>query len=211
MLKAAFLLISAMIAAPLLQDPKPETMIPVEDLAPTKAGDYDWLARHEAAVERVKKGSVDLLLIGDSITHGWGGEPKQGSGENPLWDKYFGKRNAVNLGFGWDRTQHVIWRLEHGEADGISPKAAMIMIGTNNIGSNSAEDIAKGVGGILDVLKSKCPRTKVLLLAIFPRDEKPADKNRIAVAEANAKISELGKRRGVTFLDIGSKFTGADG
>jgi len=151
----------------------PETVKPVIDQAPIDAHSYDWMARHNAVVDRVKQGHVDLLLIGDSITHMWGGVPEEqtihGRGDY-LWDKYFGSRNAVNLGFGWDRTQHVLWRFEHGEIDGIHPKVAVVMIGTNNMGTNSTDDIVTGIDTIVNQLRHKLPRTKVLLLGIFPRD-----------------------------------------
>ncbi len=192
----------------------PETVIPVIDEAPTRAKSFDWMARHNAVVERVKQGHVDLLLIGDSITHMWGGVPEEqtihGRGDY-LWDKYFGSRNAVNLGFGWDRTQHVLWRFDHGEIDGIKPKVAVVMIGTNNMGTNSSEDIATGIDTIVSQLRHKLPRTKILLLGIFPRDPKPDSKNRKQIAEVNAKISVLGKEKGITYLDLTSSFVQTDG
>ena len=85
-----------------------------------------WMKRHESFNERVKQGNVDLIFIGDSITQGWENAGKK------VWDEYYGKRNAVNLGIGGDRTQHVLWRLDHGNIDGINPKLAVLMIGTNN-------------------------------------------------------------------------------
>src|SRR5215208_5033324 len=94
-----------------------------------------WMARHESFNERVKKGNVDLLYIGDSITQGW-----EGAGKN-VWEDFYGKRNAVNLGIGGDRTQHVLWRLDNGNIDGINPKLAVLMIGTNNASSNTSEQI----------------------------------------------------------------------
>lgn len=192
---------------------KPETIVPVIDEAPTKAGSYDWLARHKSVVDRVKQGKVDLLMIGDSITHMWGGVPKQPWRDrgDDLWDKYLAPRNAVNLGFGWDRTQHVLWRLQNGEIDGIKPKVAVVMIGTNNLGSNSNEDIALGIKTIVETLKTKFPRIKVLLLGIFPRDEKPDGYLRKQAAEVNTKIAELGKEKRVTYLDLSSIFLQPDG
>ncbi len=113
--------------------------------------------------ERIKKGNVDLLMIGDSITHGW-----EGAGKD-VWKKYYEKRNAVNLGIGGDQTQHVLWRLEHGNIDGIRPKLAVLMIGTNNAGCGNPREIAAGVQAIVEKLRTKLPQTKVLVLAIFPR------------------------------------------
>ena len=132
---------------------------------PAPRNDAWWQQRHESMNARVKKGNVDLIFIGDSITHGWEG------GGKDVWQQFYGNRNAVNLGIGGDQTCHVLWRLDHGNIDGISPKLAVIMIGTNNAGNaaQSAEQIAAGVKAIVDKLRTKLPQTKILLLAIFPR------------------------------------------
>ena len=103
----------------LAADKLPSTLEPV----PRDGG---WMKRHDSFNERVKQGNVDLIFIGDSITQGWEGAGKE------AWAKHYGKRNAVNLGIGGDRTQHVLWRLDHGNIEGIAPKAAVLMIGTNN-------------------------------------------------------------------------------
>jgi lysophospholipase L1-like esterase len=192
----------------------PASIIPVIDEGPTKAGQYDWMKRHQASVEHIKANKVDLLLIGDSITHGWGGPPSEGAYNVPgqdMWDKYFAPRNAVNMGFGWDGTQHVLWRFANGALDNIKPKAAMIMIGTNNVGGTSTADIVTGVTTIVQQLRRRLPETKILLLGIFPRDEKPDGKNRKQVIEINAELAKLGKTKDVTFLDIGGKFLTSDG
>ena len=164
-----------------------------------------WTLRHEAVNERVKKGNVDLIFIGDSITHSWEG------GGRELWTKYYAPRNAVNMGFSGDRTQHVLWRLDNGNIDGISPKAAVIMIGTNNSNGddNTAEEIADGIIGICKKLRKRLPKTKILLLAVFPRGEKPGPQR-----EKNAKASELASKiadgKMIHYLDIGPKFMEPD-
>lgn len=217
MTKPAFVL-TGLLALALLpgarQADRPDSVIPVVDDAPTKAGSYNWMDRHNSVVARVKQGNVDLILVGDSITHGWGGSPDaiRGDAVGELWTKYFASRNAVNEGFGWDRTQHVLWRLDHGEIDGITPKVAIVLIGTNNVGSNKAGDIVLGITAIVDELQRKLDTTKVLLLGIFPRDHMPDTYNRKQVAEVNASLAAtLGKRDGVTYLDIGSTFLEPDG
>jgi len=165
----------------------------------------DWWQQRQASFnERIKKGNVDLICIGDSITHGWEGAGKA------TWEKYYGKRNAVNLGIGGDQTQHVLWRLDHGNIDGIKPKAAVIMIGTNNYKANSVDEIAAGITAIVEKLRTKLPDTKLLLLAIFPRDEKPGE-TRTKLAQVNEKIAKLADNKMVFFMDIGSKFLTADG
>lgn len=180
----------------------PATMVPVIDEGPTKAGDYDWMKRHDDVVTRVKKGDVGLLMIGDSITHGWNGD---------IWKQRYEPRKAVNLGFGWDGTQHVLWRLQHGEIDGIQPKAAVLMIGTNNIGYETAEDTAKGVGAVVSELQKKLPETKILLLGVFPRGQYASDPLRDKIRDLNSRLVLVGSRKGVYYLDIGKSFLESDG
>ena len=131
-----------------------------------------WTKRHESFNTRVAKGNVDLVFIGDSITQGWEGRGKG------VWEKFYGKRNTVNLGIGGDRTQHVIWRLDNGNLKDITPKAAVIMIGTNNSGSNSSKEIADGVRAIVKQIRAKSPKTQILLLGVFPRGTNNEDKRR---------------------------------
>jgi len=163
-----------------------------------------WMKRHESFNERVKQGNVDLLMIGDSITHGW-----EGSGSE-VWDKYYGDRNAVNLGIGGDRTQHVLWRLENGNIENISPKLAVLMIGTNNCGSNTPEEIAEGVEAIVTKLRTELPEMKVLVLAIFPRGEDDTHAGRQVNMKANKLIAKLADGKMVHFLDINSAFLTED-
>jgi lysophospholipase L1-like esterase len=192
------MILGAVTAATPAKDP-PSTLTPV----PREGGQ---MARHETFNERVKKGNVDLIFIGDSITQGWEGAGKE------AWEKYYAKRNAVNLGIGGDRTQHVLWRLDHGNIDGIQPKLAVLMIGTNNSNGtdNTAEEIGAGIEAIVKRLRDKLPQTKVLILAIFPRGAQPNPQR-----EKNAKASELAAKladnKTVYFLDIGPKFLGDGG
>jgi lysophospholipase L1-like esterase len=147
-----------------------------------------WMKRHESFNKRVA----------------------QGRGKN-VWAKYYGKRNAVNLGIGGDRTQHVIWRLDNGNIKDISPKLAVIMIGTNNSGSNSSEQIAEGVTVIVKQLQKKLPKMKVLLLAVFPRGANKDDKRRQTNEKANAIFAKLADGKQVQYLDIGPSFLAKDG
>ena len=160
-----------------------------------------WTLRNNAVNERVKQGNVDLLMIGDSITQGW---------ENPgkkYWDKYYESRNAVNMGFGGDRTQHVLWRLENGHLEGISPKLAVIMIGTNNSNGedNTAEEIADGIIAICKKIQEKCPKTKILLLAIFPRGPEPSPQ-REKNDRASLLASKIADNKMIYYMDINEKF-----
>lgn len=165
-----------------------------------------WMPRHQAVLDRVKQGNVDLIFIGDSITHGWENSGKE------VWQKYYAKRNAVNLGFAGDRTQHVLWRLDHGEVAGISPKLAIMMIGTNNSGNNdnTAKEIGEGVIAICQKLRHDLPKTKILILAIFPRGEKPSPQ-RQKNAAASRLVSTIADNQWIYYMDINDKFLGKDG
>jgi lysophospholipase L1-like esterase len=166
-----------------------------------------FLAAHGKYVAQAKDGKARLVFLGDSITAGWARQPT-------IWEKAFGAYDPVNFGIGGDRTQHVLWRIENGELEVIKPKAVVLMIGTNNSGSDSAEDIAKGVTAIVDTIKAKQPQAKILLLAVFPRGEKPTGKMGAAnekLKQVNATIAKLDDGKTVHFLDIGGKFPVVDG
>lgn len=169
-----------------------------------------WMIRHEAFLERTKQGSVDLLFLGDSITQGWTGRDRDGKGPIEVWERYYGPRNAANFGIGGDRTQHVLWRLENGEVDGIKPKVAVLMIGTNNSRDNSSAEIAEGVKAIVKSLRTKLPETKILLLGVFPRGAKPAE-IRDKLAAVNSEVAKLDDGKMVKYLDIGKNFLNDDG
>jgi lysophospholipase L1-like esterase len=157
--------------------------------------------RHEGFVEIAKKGDIDLLLHGDSITDWW----VQNDDNRKVFDKYFGHIRTANFAVAGDTTQGVLWGLRNGEGQGYQPKAVMLMIGTNNMGPNTAPEIAEGVGAVILELRRNFPDAKILLLAIFPRGV-PGDPVRDKVAEVNRLIAKLDDGRYVHFLDIGAKF-----
>lgn len=164
--------------------------------------DEGWMKRHRQFLERAKQGNVDLLFLGDSITQGWG--------DNDVWKRFYGPRHAANFGIGGDRTEHVLWRIQNGELEGIEPKVVVLMIGTNNSGSATADEIAQGVTAIVKELRTRLPKAKVLLLGVFPRAEKP-NATRAKLAEVNTKIAQLDDGSNVKFLDIGKVFLNEDG
>lgn len=190
---------SALLADIALAEPAANTAV-----APVPREQAWWMDRHKSMNERVKQGPVDLIFIGDSITQGWEGPGKA------QWDKYYVKRNAVNLGISGDQTQHALWRLDNGNIDGISPKLAIIMIGTNNFGANAAEEIADGIMVIVKRVRDKLPQTQVLLLGIFPRGKEPDD-IRTKLAKASELASKCADGKMVHFVDIGSKFLDENG
>jgi len=159
-----------------------------------------WLKRHNAFNERVRQGNVGMLMIGDSITHWWDRDGKE------IWDHYYAKRNAVNLAISGDRTEHVLWRLENGNIEGISPKVAVLMIGTNNHMSSPPEVTARDIRLIVKKLRDNLPKTKVLLLGIFPRGGDDNDGARQINMKVNRFIKDIGDHEWVHYADISQAF-----
>jgi lysophospholipase L1-like esterase/ketosteroid isomerase-like protein len=177
--------------------------------------DQAWVKRHDGFVEIAKKGGIDVLFLGDSITDNWR-KPEQGL---PVWEKNFAPLRAANFGISGDRTQHLLWRMQNGELDGIKPRAIVLMIGTNNTGferdkltpRNSPEEVVAGVTAIVKGLRTRLPRAKILLLAIFPRGATADDPQRAQINRINAAIARLADGKRIHFLDIGPKFLASDG
>lgn len=171
-----------------------------------------WMPRHEAKLAEIRAHReagrrVDLVFLGDSITQGWENEGRA------AWATHFAPHHAVALGFGGDRTENLLWRLQHGELDGMAPRVVVLLIGTNNTGER-LEDPALTVAGIranLDEIRRRQPQAKVLLLALFPRDEQPDGLLRRHNARINALLPALADGRQVVFLDIGPALTQPDG
>ena len=167
-----------------------------------------WMPRHKQKIEEKKKlGDVQLVFLGDSITHAWDNKGKA------YWQKNYAKYNALNIGFSGDRTEHVLWRLQNGAVDDINPKVLVLMIGTNNAGhrKEASKETAKGIKAILDDLKVRLPKTKVLMLAIFPRGAKASDPLRKLNDATNEMIKTYADDKHVFFLDINKKFLEEDG
>jgi len=175
---------------------------------PAPRGDRGWKERHDLINKRVAEAAekAQVAFIGDSITQGWEGEGKE------VWARYYSPRNAVNLGIGGDRTQHVLWRLDNGNLDGIKPKAAVVMIGTNNSNGedNTPGQIADGVAAIVQTLRHRLPGTKILLLGIFPRGEN-FNPQRGKLAQINQVLQKLDDGKDVFYMDIGYRFLNSDG
>lgn len=176
-------------------------------VTPATRGDQGWKTRAELLNQRVKENpDAQILFIGDSITQGWEGAGKQ------IWEKSYANRKAVNLGIGGDRTQHVLYRLQNGNLEGVKPKAAVVMIGTNNSNGedNTPGQIAEGIRAIVKELRAKQPQMKVLLLGIFPRSENFTPQ-RGKITQINQVIQKLDDGKNVFYLDIGHRFLEEDG
>jgi len=177
-------------------------------LDPVDRKDDWWVKRHEANVEQMNQGEIELLLVGDSITHGW-------DNRKELSEKFFGSYKTINLGFSGDQTAHVLWRLDHLPLDKITPKVAMIMIGTNNIGHQNGttpKEAADGIVAIVKKLQKQYPKMQIIVLNVFPRDEKPDGEYRKKVNEINAALPALLRgKKNVSLVDINAGFLDKDG
>ncbi len=187
----------------------PQAAAQAPDVAAQKLGkdgevNAGFANSHEKFVAIAKEGTAELVFLGDSITAGW-------NSKKDIWETAFGKYKPANFGIGGDRTQHVLWRIENGELEGIKPKGVVLMIGTNNSGSDSAEGIAKGITKIVATIRDKQPQAKILLLAVFPRGEKASpNPGREKLAQVNTMIAKLDDGKHVHYLDIGPKFLQED-
>lgn len=181
------------------------------DEAERRVKEYGWMSiakwnsMHAANLARAKEGDVDILFMGDSITQGWG--------DNAAWKQYFAPRRAANFGIGGDTTRTVLWRMTNGELDGIKPKAVVLLIGTNNFGlhNDNPADTLRGVEKVVQTLREKLPESKILLMAVFPRDAMPDTDFRKRIKTLNEGLAKLADGTQIQYLDIGDKFLEADG
>ena len=178
---------------------------------------YDWHARHAAKCREAAAGPHDLVFIGDSITHLFEGDPNVPGRGEAVWKEYYGTRRALNLGFGWDRTQNVLWRLDHGEFAGQQPRLVVILIGTNNLTgtdnapTSSPAEIVDGIHAVCRRVTDASPASRILLMGLLPRS--PADDPlRAGVRAVNTLLrAGTGGWPGVRFEDIGDRFLAPDG
>jgi len=180
-------------------------------------GNRAWLDAHAKLVEIVKnhQGPLDVLLIGDSITLQWGGG-YAGPGPNAVWQKYFGGRKMLNLGIGGDKTQNLLWRMDHGGVDGLEPKAVVLMIGVNNLyfaGEVPIADSALGIKACVAKLRSKLPKAEIIVVNVLPSGEKPDAPFRIKTEELAKAVHslQLESEQKVRLLDFNKHLLQTDG
>lgn len=183
----------------ILQEPvgSLSTTLPVVQ---SRDGYYDWRARHAEILQMNKTDPPDNVILGNSIIHYWGGLPKAPLARGAdSWDQYFKPLDVRNLGFGWDRTENVLWRIQHGELDGYRAKHVVLMIGTNNLGACSDEAILAGIRAILLAIRDHQPATHILLSGIFPR--RGMEKRIRLLNKQIARLTVTGK---ITYIDPGT-------
>ena len=175
-----------------------ETNNPAISPAPRDGG---WIEKfHSKLAAAAKVEEPKIILDGDSITDWW---PERGA---TVWERDIAPLGAINYAIAGDQTQHVLWRLEQGQGRGLKPKLVMLMIGTNNLGSNSDEQIAAGIEAIVENYRERFPDATILLQGIFPRGYAATDPARARIRNINEMISALGDTRNVLFVDFGDQF-----
>jgi lysophospholipase L1-like esterase len=177
-------------------------------IVPVPRSDEGGKKRSDQLLQRAKDnpGDCDIVFIGDSITHAW-----EGGGQN-VWQKYYGTRKALNFGVGGDRTQHVLWRFENGQLDGLKPKVAVLMIGTNNSNKddNTEAEILEGVTKIVTQMRERQPQMKIIVLGIFPRGA-TFSFQRGKILQVNQALAKLADGKNIFYIDFGSQLIEADG
>jgi lysophospholipase L1-like esterase len=211
-LSSAIFAQAAKSALPVEADPLTAKQIPPADQPAPRPGKAHFYELHDSFLKRGKAGPIDLLFLGDSITEHWAKAPE-------VWGKYYGAFHPANFGIGGDATQNVLWRIEQGELDGLSPRVLILLLGTNNTATHTAEEIVAAQKKLLSQIRQKLPKTKVLLLALFPRGPRKNSQGQWedgvtrmkVIDKINAGLPKLADGRTVRFLNINDKFLDASG
>ena len=166
------------------------------------AATYDWETRHQEVLKYAAVQQPEIVFMGNSITHFWGGIPQAAvANGTKSWSKYLGQRKVLNMGFGWDRIENVLWRVYHGELDGFSPQQIVLMIGTNNLESNTDEQLLGGLDFLLKAIRSRQKESGVLCMGILPRRGME-----LRISNLNKKIALIAKKKGMQYADAGTLF-----
>jgi lysophospholipase L1-like esterase len=164
----------------------------------------EWFAKFQSNLDKLKDGPYDLVFDGDSITDFW-----QTTGQ-AVFKAHYGAIKAADFAISGDQTQHVLWRLQHGELEGQNPKLILLMIGTNNQGQDPKE-VAQAIKMIIGEYETRCPAAHILLQGIFPRGEKAHNPSRQWIDQVNKIISTYDDGKRVTYIFFGDKFLQPDG
>ena len=169
---------------------------------------YNWHQRHCDILKHNLQHQSDIIMIGNSITHYWGGEPiAKPQTANDIWEKLFSKKNVANLGFGWDKIENVLWRIYHGELDGYSAKKIFLMIGTNNLHSNSNEEIVTGIIDVINAISYKQPNAQLYVIQILPREGYEE-----RISQLNRSLEEkLRTNENIKMIDLSKHLTNKQG
>ena len=168
---------------------------------------YDWYLRHESVLDYCLKTKPQVVLIGDSITHFWAGDPsdKAPTGQDS-WDELWKGKRVANLGFGWDRVENALWRVYHGELDGYEAEDVLLLIGTNNLGIDPEEKIADGIVELAAAVHQRQPKARIWVCEVLPRSGRE-----IQVRRLNALVKARLDVPGAKIIEMGAPFVGSNG
>ncbi|HEY6806370.1 MAG TPA: GDSL-type esterase/lipase family protein [Pyrinomonadaceae bacterium] len=190
--------------------------MPAKPDHPSPRTDPNSMLAHQQLLEKAKQGRVDVYFEGDSITRRWGASDDQYKQFYANWRENFFGWNAADFGWGGDMTQNVLWRLNNGELDNVNPKIIVLLIGTNNIGNKSpvendqrAVEIPQGIKAILEIFRQKAPKSTIILMGIFPRNDNMAVMP--IINDINTSIAKFADGRKIRFLNINDKMADKDG
>jgi lysophospholipase L1-like esterase len=169
---------------------------------------------HQQLLEKAKKGGIDIYFVGDSITRRWGASDPQYREMLANWNTNFFGWNAGNFGWGADAVEHILWRLENGELDGVNPKIIVVLAGINNVGQfpggdAKVENITRGLKAIVNVCQEKAPGAVIILTGLFPRND-----NMAVVPEINKindNIAKMADGKKIRYLNVNDKLADSDG
>ena len=168
---------------------------------------YDWYGRHEEILKLNKQSAPEVVMIGNSITHFWGGEPiAHNQFGTESWDKLFKGKRVRNLGFGWDKTENVLWRIYHGELDGFQAQNIFLLIGTNNLLFNTDDEVIEGICRVVKAIRERQPRAKLCVMGILPRKEMET-----RIAQIDAALQKRLNGKDCTFINLAPQLTHKDG
>ncbi len=201
-----------LLAAPLLLAAAnaPSQRLPLAAVPIARLDTPWWRERHAEKLAELKRGRVDLVFLGDSITQDWEkAGPAPWGDYRPGWKQFYGDRNAINLGFSGDATSHLLWRIRNGEIDGIAPKLTVILIGANNLGRVHwpADENVVGIETVVAEVRRRLPNSKILLLGVLPSERSEwATQTTLAINRALAARYGNAAVPSVTWLDVGGVF-----
>ncbi len=177
---------------------------------PTPRTDANSMLAHQQLLAKARAGGIDLYFLGDSITRRWGCTDPQWSAMLENWNQNFFGWNAADFGWGADRIQNILWRIDNGELDNVNPKVIVLLAGTNNVGNHEkTDDIVAGYQALLAAIRVKAPDAKIIITAIFPRNDHP---NMVPeIDQINAGLEDFADGKTIFYININDKLAEPDG
>lgn len=200
---AVFVLLALAVAIPMIAGPADQPAARTDDAS---------MSAHQRLVEKARRGGIDIYFEGDSITRRWAATDYPDRLAN--WNKNFAGWRVSDFGWGADKIENMLWRLDHGELDGVNPKLIVILAGTNNVGTTPGGDervvdVTRGIRALIDRCLAKAPKATIVLTAIFPRNDSPYANP--LIEKINARIATFADGKQIRFLSINQKLADEKG